>query len=448
MAKNSAYRPTRRKFVQSLAMGAGLCAGGAGFRVWGNGLEPYEGKLLVTLQLDGGADVTQLCDPKVNTPGELKINNWADTADPGEAGNILYAPIADNANFFNRFGADMVVVNGVDAQTNSHQTGRLYNWTGSNAEGRPSLTALHAAANTPDQPLAYSVYGGGTSRTAGIITYNRFDDVSRLRELTRPTQNPWNPDRQIRPDLEISESQRLAAESITRMLARPDLTPRQRRSLTDLQSAREGREGLARLSDQLPPEDEFEQPTEFQVGTFNFWSNLKQQMQGALLVFQSGLGSSADLVLGGFDSHEDHDPIHEALYNHFADAMYFFWDYAEQLGLADRILLVVGSDFGRTNMYNDGNGKDHWPIGSYMIMEQGARWGNRVVGSSDELHFARSIDPDTLQVSEDGIILTPAHIHRAVQKYLGVEGFASSAGTAFSDVEDVALFSEDRQTTA
>ena len=164
MAKNSAYRPTRRKFVQSLAMGAGLCAGGVGFRVWGNGLEPYEGKLLVTLQLDGGADVTQLCDPKVNTPGELKINNWADTADPGEAGNILYAPIADNANFFNRFGADMVVVNGVDAQTNSHQTGRLYNWTGSNAEGRPSLTALHAAANTPDQPLAYSVYGGGTSR--------------------------------------------------------------------------------------------------------------------------------------------------------------------------------------------------------------------------------------------------------------------------------------------
>ena len=110
MAKNSAYRPTRRKFVQSLAMGAGLCAGGVGFRVWGNGLEPYEGKLLVTLQLDGGADVTQLCDPKVNTPGELKINNWADTADPGEAGNILYAPIADNANFFNRFGADMVAV--------------------------------------------------------------------------------------------------------------------------------------------------------------------------------------------------------------------------------------------------------------------------------------------------------------------------------------------------
>ena len=43
---------------------------GSNLRLWANDLEVYEGKLLFTLQLDGGADVTQLCDPKVNTPGE------------------------------------------------------------------------------------------------------------------------------------------------------------------------------------------------------------------------------------------------------------------------------------------------------------------------------------------------------------------------------------------
>ena len=42
------------------------------FRVWGNEQEFYQGPLLITLQLDGGADVTQLCDPKVNTPGSLQ----------------------------------------------------------------------------------------------------------------------------------------------------------------------------------------------------------------------------------------------------------------------------------------------------------------------------------------------------------------------------------------
>ena len=48
--------------------------------------------LLVTLQLNGGVDVTMLCDPKVNVSGEPKINHWADSLDPQQAGEITYAP--------------------------------------------------------------------------------------------------------------------------------------------------------------------------------------------------------------------------------------------------------------------------------------------------------------------------------------------------------------------
>ena len=55
-------------------------------------------------------------------------------------------------------------------------------------------------------------------------------------------------------------------------------------------------EGLSLLAEQLPSPEGFEGAETFTVGDNNFWSNLKQQMQGALLVFQSGLGSSADLV--------------------------------------------------------------------------------------------------------------------------------------------------------
>ncbi|MDG0991686.1 MAG: DUF1501 domain-containing protein [Luminiphilus sp.] len=436
----------RRRFIKSMALGAGALASTSGFRVMASGLAPYSGKLLVTLQLSGGADVTQLCDPKVNTPGELKINNWADAADPGEAGNIRFAPVGDNFNFFNRFGSDMVVVNGVDAQTNSHETGRLFNWTGSNAEGRPSLTALHAAANAPEQPLAYSVFGGGTSRTADIISYNGFGDITRLHELVQPMGMPGDPSTLLRPDVETAETQRLMRESVTSLFASTKLTPRQRLSITRYQQALAGKEGLARLAENLPSPDEFEEGLTITVGPNTFWNTLKSQMQSALLVFQSGLGSSADLVLNGFDSHENHDDIHDALYNYLANAIYYFWDYAEQLGLADRILLVVGSDFGRTNMYNEGNGKDHWPIGSYMLMEQGARWGNRVVGASDELHFARGINPSSLKVSDTGTILTPAHVHRAVQKYLGIDDFAAENGIALPAVEDIALFSSSKQT--
>jgi len=172
----------------------------------------------------------------------------------------------------------------------------------------------------------------------------------------------------------------------------------------------------------------------------NFSSSLKQQMQGALLVFKSGLGSAADLALGGFDSHDVHDPVSETLLAHFADAVHFFWDYAEELGLADRILLVIGSDFSRTNFYNDGNGKDHWPIGSYMVMEQGATWGDRMVGLTDELHFAKAIDAEALKEDPKGVLMKPSHVHKALQQYLGLDQYAEGIGLGLADVELLPLF--------
>ena len=163
-------------------------------------------------------------------------------------------------------------------------------------------------------------------------------------------------------------------------------------------------------------------------------------MQSALLVFKSGLGSAADLSLGGFDSHEENEPIQEALLSHIYEALVYFWDYAEELGLADRIFLVMGSDFGRTNFINEGNGKDHWPIGSYVMIEKGALWGDRVIGQTDELHFARGIDPATLKVKSNGDIMTPSHIHKAVQEYLGIDGFASDVDFGLANTESLPLF--------
>jgi len=204
--------------------------------------------------------------------------------------------------------------------------------------------------------------------------------------------------------------------------------------------ARERRDSLSRLAELIPPESEIAPREDLNAGGMNFSSNLKQQMQSALLVFKSGLGSAADLSLGGFDSHEENEPIQEALLSHIYEALVYFWDYAEELGLADRIFLVMGSDFGRTNFINEGNGKDHWPIGSYVMMERGALWGDRVIGQTDELHFARGIDPATLKVKSNGLIMTPTHVHKAIQEYLDIDGFASDAGFQLGNVESLPLF--------
>ena len=126
-----------------------------------------------------------------------------------------------------------------------------------------------------------------------------------------------------------------------------------------------------------------------------FSNNLKQQMQSALLVFQSGLGVAADLSLGGFDSHDENEPIREALLSHTKAGLSILLGHCDSLGLADRILLVIGSDFGRTNFINETNGKDHWPIGSYILMEQGAPWGDRALS-------ARQMKSSILRVRKAG----------------------------------------------
>ena len=430
---------SRRGLLRLAVAGASASAGLSTMRLWGSEIDTtYSGRLLVNLQLDGGADVTQLCDPKVNIPGERKINHWADSQEPGQVGNISYAPVAGNAQLFERFGADTLIINGIDAQTNSHETGRLFNWTGSNAEGHPSLSALFAAAQSPDQPLAYSVYGG-MSRTAGLVNLNRFDDLSDMLVLARPDRDPRTA-QPLRTASDLERSRAIVQSDINRLLAQPQLSVRKRLNMLRYTDSRDGRDGLERLAELIPGPEEIEPSVDIDAGVNMFYSNLKQQMQGALMVFQSGLGSAADLSLGGFDSHNDHDPISEALFTHLADALHFFWDEAEKAGLADRILLVVGSDFGRTNHYNDGNGKDHWPIGSYMVMERGATWGDRVVGLTDGLHFAQPIDPVTLKAEPSGVIPTPAHVHQAIREYLGLTDFAKQRGFGLDVAEPLPLF--------
>ena len=440
-AKHNTRGLSRRGLLKLAISGAAVSTAVSSMRLWGSELDTmYSGRLLVTLELEGGVDVTQLCDPKVNMPGERKINHWADSAEPGQVGNISYAPIANNAQLFERFGADTLVINGVDTQTNVHNTGKLFTFTGSNAEGYPSLSALFAAAQSPDQPLAYSVFGG-TSRTANLVSLNRFgNDLSVMNELARPHSSRYSGEL-LRPLSDLERSQTVVQSALNRLLAQPQLSVRQRLSMLRYEESQATRESLRHLAELIPEQDELlpDEWIQLHVGE-QAHSTLKRQMQGALMVLQSGLSSAVDLSLTGFDSHVEHDAWSETLLSHLADALNFFWDEAEKAGLADRILLVVGSDFGRTNFYNDGNGKDHWPVGSYMIMERGAPWGDRVVGLSDELHFAQPINPATLKYDRSGIIPTPAHVHQSIRDYLGLTDFAEERGLGFRGVDSLPFF--------
>lgn len=143
--------------------------------------------------------------------------------------------------------------------------------------------------------------------------------------------------------------------------------------------------------------------------------------------------------------------VGEQLYMQLESGGFELWDSSLdtlQAARANKVVLTLGSDFGRTPYYNAGGGKDHWPIGSAIIIQQGASWGNRVVGATDNGHNALNINASTLQLdsSSNGIRLEPKHLQQALRELSGLD--ASSAAQLFPlNAESVDFFNSSIQTS-
>ena len=420
----------RRSFLKGLLA---LAAMAPGFRLpLVHAEDGYSGKLFVFVQAEGGWDPTSFCDPKVNTPGEPIINHWAENDETRQVGNLSYAPFAENQAFFEKYHRMMLVINGVDAQTNAHTVGVVHNWSGRNSEGYPTLGALVAAHFAPALPVGYLSFGG-FSNTSGLTRFTRIDDPRLLREIASPIADMGN----FISDADWEAMGRHRAATVARLASAPDLLPGDEAHLEFYRSAF-GTEGLKAYADAIPPEDELEEPQE---GEDNH-STLRRQAQLTVLAFKTGVAVSADLYLGGFDTHTNHDPLHEWLIGNLTEGVDYLWDYAEEHGVADRMVVVIGSDFGRTQHYNSVNGKDHWPIGSYVVMEKNQTWTGRSVGETDGLHFAQKINPETLLRDDDqGTIIYPKHVHKALREYLGISETAGALRFPFNNTEDFPFFS-------
>ena len=370
----------------------------AGFRLPLVHAADYRGKLFVFVQADGGWDPTSFCDPKANTPGEPVINHWAKDDEVRQAGNIPYAPFARNEAFFEKYHRRMLVINGVDAQTNSHTVGVVHNWSGRNSEGYPTTTALLAAHYAPDLPVPYLSFGG-FSATAG---HSPASPASTMRTccatIAAPalttgehTGIPTSAKRTGRRSESLPGGDRRTAGVGARTCCRATSAPP---GVLPLGVRHRGAEGLrgrdsprgrARAVRRRARRD-------------NSDSTLRRQAQLTVLAFKTGSrGERRPLARGIRHPRLPRPADHEWLFGNLTDSVDYLWEYAEEHGVADRMVVVIGSDFGRTNFYNAQDGKDHWPIGSFIVMEKNQPWTGRAVGETDGLHFAHRIDPRTLR---------------------------------------------------
>lgn len=376
-------------------------------------------RFLVSINADGGWDPTSLIDPKGNTAradGRGPINNYAASA-IRTAGNLQYAaysdritpPLATSAghldNFFQKHYSRLLVINGIDTQTNGHDSGRRFVWSGRLEEGFPTVAAL-AAAPYAEWPMAF-ISNGGYDFTASLVASVRTAGSSTFSALAFPnSQFAEDATRRNQGYMSSGAYSRVQAARAARLqrLQQSETLPRRLAQLQHLQIARDGDLSLDAMLSRLPA---------------TLSAGLRGQAEVAAAAFAAGLAVSANLNIGGFDTHGNHDQAQTTALTNLLEGVDHLWNEIERHGLQDRVTVVIGSDFGRTPFYNSGQGKDHWNVTSIMALGAGIT-GNRVVGATDENFRALKLSASTLQPDSNGLIVTPQHVQRALRDFLAV----------------------------
>jgi hypothetical protein len=416
----------------------------------------YGGPFWIMIHAGGGWDPTYLTDPKGGT-----INNLFTADQIGTAGGIRYAPVALTQDlgmgmkknvytaqqFFEKHHGRMLALNGLDTTTNNHDVGTRTVWSGQLAEGYPSLAALIAGAKTKDAPVPMAfVSNGGYDATGDLVPLTRAGGVDALHRLAYPNRlnpsDPKNNDVYTTPDtasrIAQAQNDRLAA-----MKGKASL-PVIQRSMGALYLARQSDTGLDALAQALDGQkvvttDQFADLKG--VNNIGDLQNLMQQAQMALVSFASGVAVSANLEIGGFDTHSQHDNNQVPQLMKILRALDYLYDTADAMGLSQSLYVVVGSDFGRTPQYNMADGKDHWNVTSMMFSGPGIA-SDRTVGASDDGFKPMTFDRTSLQPSATGIRINTNHVHKALRKLAGVD--QSDAAKQYPlPGEDLALFGLD-----
>jgi len=447
----------------------------------------YTGPLWITIEARGGWDPTSFCDPKgysaLNNPNDpdapKRINNYPssgiidiprDINSPNDVafrvapppdrfllgGDLYYKYITNPVKklqysaeqFFKDYQSKLLVINGIDVKTLAHGDGQRNTWSGELGRGGfPNFGALVSGTLASTRPIPF-LTNGGYSDGGGLVTPVRINTSGQaaLAEIAYPNRSASSATSPSYFSSEVVDLIQQASAARLDDLDNAQYLPRIKAALSKLKTSRVTNVALQDFVDNL-------NSTELRpANTFRSYKSYQMYFQGsvALSAYATGATAAAHISLSSFDTHSLHDENHHIRLMDLFEGIDAIVKEAEVRNLSDRIVVVIGSDFGRTNKYNTNAspGKNHWPITSMMFMGNNTQVirGNRVIGSTDSLHKANTIDPVTLQDlaadNPNGVRITPAHIHRALRRLAGVDtSSAASSDFPLLTNEDIDFFS-------
>lgn len=399
--------------------------------------DSYSGTLFIACQQMGGWDVTSICDPKgcasaaeQNAPAPMTAMNryltsniWKNLTTGVQWAALSTSPQViqnqqslDGAlameNFFEAWSGKMLVINGVDHQTNSHDVGARLAVTGNAAENSAAFGAIASAALLPNAPMGYVGFGGYNG-TAGLTAVTRLGNIEVVKRLAYPyRRDPNTPDNLYFSDDQAAMIAKAREDRFNTKFAGQRL-PKLKTAMNTLYLSRLGQNELKKLVDYLPAQEDL-------------LNGLAGAVQLTAAAYKAGLCVAASLSTGGWDNHGNVDTsVANALGNLFdpAEGIPMALQVLEDQGISDKTLLHLCSDFGRTPGYNMGDGKDHWSYTSHIFMGSigGKKIKPGVKGGSDQFHqgLEVNVDDGTLQEGT-GVWIKSANINNNLRSLAGI----------------------------
>ena len=429
----------RRDFMQLLAA-TGLTAQAPLWTPKANAMPPEH--FLVVVNAGGGWDPTSICDPKgltglyaSNSDRHGGSTNSVDLDPNKTIGDIQWSAVPEFVSgddntllriesqydlFFQTYGNQLTVINGIDNGTNNHETGNRATWSGNSDMGYPSLAAFYAASVSPRLPMAF-ISNGGYDFTDSLVARARASNANFVNEISDPNRYATDQSYLYRSaNRSVDEYATVAAAQAARLARQQqsEALPLRRQQLGQLFNVRGEDSNLGALTVNLENiRNNVDRDANWNV---NRGENLKSQAEVVVAAFQSGLCASANLSVGGFDTHGNHDQNAYPRYGDLLEGVHFLMQALTFAGIANRTTVVIGSDFGRTPYYNSGNGKDHWPITSVMVIDPRTN-GPKLFGASTADFRATNINAQTGALDSNGVVLTPANVNQSLRRLLGVD---------------------------
>jgi len=406
-------RPMNRR---QLLAGLSAAAGGV---LWPRGaaasVAPADRRLILIFA-SGGWDVTRVFAPEFDTTGAA----MEDDASPWTIGDLRLVDHRERPSvraFFERWHARCVALNGILVEGTAHEVCLRRAMTGTLAEAAPDWPAIVAAEGQAAYTLPQLVLGGpslagplgryvaraGQAGQLGGLLSGEILDESELSFPRLSSASVGVMDRYL--------ERRVAARAAGARSAQA----------AQLTGALE--ESLGRA---LELKD-YRYVTDFVGGT-----GLEQQIELGVEALSLGLSRCvtmahpSDAQGAAWDSHSDNDATQSLLFEELFAALIQLMEHldatpgARAPTLAEETTIAVLSEMGRSPEENAGEGKDHWPFTSALLIGAGLD-GGRTVGGYDERFQGERVDLATGEVDPGGASVTSATFGATLLALAGVD---------------------------